>query len=167
VNRYQSLVAIFLVGTIGYQVSEMMRWTPSIDALSHTTCVRALAQSGYSPPGGRISSPRPLLLDGRILSCGTGLQDCVSRFQGLRDGEPFDAALVHVPDGNGGIWLAMTMRRSNGDNFSNSPQQVVDGWRSNARGNIIITAQAFVLFLFVFPACASERFRRAWWAMIE
>jgi hypothetical protein len=164
---YLSFVVTLLLGTIGYQVVEMMRWTPSLDALSHTTSVTALAQLGYTPHGGRISSSRPLLLDGRTISCGIGLQDCVSRFRGLRDGEPLDATLVYVPKGHDGFWLAMWMRRANGDNFSNSPQQIVDAWKSTARGNILLTALAVVLFLLVYPACTSERFRQAWWAMVE
>jgi hypothetical protein len=164
---YLSLVAILLFGTIGYQATEVNRWAPSLDALSHTILVRAAAQLGYAPSGGRISFSRPLLLDGRTISCGIGLQDCVSRFQDLREGEPLEAAIVYVANGHGGFWLAMSIRRSNGDNFNNSPQQIVDASKSAARGNIVITALAFVFFLLVFPACSSKRFRQAWWTMVD
>lgn len=163
---YLSLVALVLVGAIGYQVVAMLRWTPSIEALAHPTSVRAAAQFGYLLRGGRSTGDRPLLLDGRIISCGPGLQDCVSRFHGLRDGEMLDADLVHLPAGRDGLWLAMSMRRANGDSFANSPQHVVDAWASHARSNIVITVLTVVFFLLVFPASASGRFRRAWWAMM-
>ena len=166
-KAYLWLVATLLVGAIGYQGVAMLRWTPSIEALSRSTSVRAPAQFGYLPSGGHGTGDRPLLLDGRLVSCGPGLQDCVSRFHDLRDGEMLDADLVHLPDGRGGVWLAMSMRRANGDSFANSPQQVVDAWASHARSNIVISVMAGVFFLLVFPACASERFRQAWWATIS
>ena len=160
---YLWLVATLLVAVTGYQGFAMMRWTPSIEALSRTTSVRAPAQFGYRPSGGHGTGDRPLRLDGRLVSCGPGLQDCVSRFHDLRDGEMLDADLVHLPDGRGGLWLAMSLRRANGDAFANSPRQIVDAWASRARSNIVISVLAGVFFLLVLPACASARFRQAWW----
>ena len=165
---YLSLVAALFAGTLGCQVFEMMRWTPSVETLSQTTRVTALAQMGVPTSGGRVHYGRSLKLDGHDVVCDVPHVDsCERRFRDMRDGEKITADLVRVPTGGGGFWLAMGMRRENGDMYRNAPEKTVDAWRSDARGMMLITAGSIVFFLLIFPACASARFRQAWWATID
>jgi hypothetical protein len=162
---YLSLIGMLFLGVLGYQLFALVRWTPSMATLGQTISVSAPAQLGVQRPQGRVHFGRSLSLQGNVIFCGIGSEDCEWRFPNLRDGESLDAKLVHLPNGRGGLWLAMAIRRANGDSFSNSPQHIVDAWKRLARTNMSMTAIAIFLFLIVLPACVSERFRQAW-AMI-
>jgi hypothetical protein len=68
--------------------------------------------------------------------------------------------MIHLPNGYP-VWLAMRMRKSNGESFSNNPKQIIDDWKSEARGLTMIDELALVIFLVALPAAASIRFRQS------
>ena len=161
---YLALVIALLIGTLGTQIFDVVRWSPSVETLTKTKFVKAPLQIDELSRGGKsVMRSRLFLLDGQEFVCGIPVRDCDTRFRDFRDGEWVEADLVsiHTPDGGGFAWLAMKMRRANNEGFSNDPTQVVEAWKTDARGMAAILDLALVFFLLAFPALSSSRFKQS------